>query len=348
VPNIADSLPALYRSLLPELFARPIHQETKSDCDNCPMISQDCSRSLAKLPLGGYHANTKCCSYQPGHVNYLVGGLLAEGKMPEGAARMRERIKRKLGEPYGVSSPPDLRAKYESMESGNIKVNEHLRCEFYNNSGAGSCGIWFYRDAVCSMFFCKHEHGADGKDFWAKAKEYLEFAEDQLSRYAAYRIDPDLYYRAEARLQDEELEQTYEEMWGDFVGDEENFYRKCFEIVSALNVNEFQRIMGLEGMILLDELEQCFRKLGPMQKSHALILSKQTHTMELDASTVAVSGHSNADYLTLSRREWDALKSLSLKESRKAALARIKSQFSVDFSAERIEQLQRFRILIGH
>ncbi len=260
---------------------------------------------------------------------------------------MRDRIKRKLGEPYGVSSPPDLRALYESMESGNIKVNEKLRCEFYNNNGAGSCGIWYYRDAVCSMFFCKHDHGADGKDFWAKSKEYLEFAEDQLSRYAAYRIDPNLYYRAEARLQDEELEQSYEEMWGDFAGDEENFYRQCFQIISALNATDFQRIMGLEGMVLLDELEQCFRKLGPIAKANAFILSKQTHTIDLDDQTIAVSGHSNADYLSMPRKEWVALNSLSLKETSDVAVARIQSSFGVSLSPSRLEQLQRYRIILG-
>jgi hypothetical protein len=346
--SISQSLPEIYQRLLPKFFSSLIPRETKSTCNSCP-ITKGCEAGLAKLPVQGLYADNKCCSYQPGHVNYLVGGLLLDQDpaMKEGRARMLGRIEKQLGEPYGVSSPMELRELYENQKPGQPR-NPKLICDFYDMAASGKCTIWKHRDAVCSTYFCKHERGAVGRALWISLKEYLEVVEDQLSRYATYRVAPELFLLAESRLQGDEEEYDYATIWGDFAGREVEFYQECYRTIANLSTSEVEKITGLDGIIAMDQLIESFQAIQDGQTAQRLQLSTTVETFKLDEETVGVVGYLHSDAVAIPRKTFEALRDFSLRERAMEVCARIAVERGINITPELLQTLVDHRILIGN
>ena len=113
---------------------------------------------------------------------------------------------------------------------------------------------WAFREGVCTTWFCKHNAGADGLQFWTAVKDYLFIVQRRLSEYALHSLgwDVEAVLRSEPRaeeplsaraIDDQPLDDSdYSALWGDWQGREEEFYRRAFETVAALSSSEFEQI----------------------------------------------------------------------------------------------------------
>jgi hypothetical protein len=115
----------------------------------------------------------------------------------------------------------------------------------------GRCGIWRDRQSVCATWFCKHERGAVGWDFWNRGvRELLTVAEAALARLCVLELDvgPEALDRlfpttgpgAERESEDSGQldgvdELTYRARWGRWAGREREFYARCAALVDAMD-----------------------------------------------------------------------------------------------------------------
>src|SRR6218665_3697133 len=75
-----DSLPLLYRDLLPEFFQKGVPVETKATCDACAMCPSSAAGTVESVDGVSrlFRPDTKCCTYYPRLPNFLVGALLSD------------------------------------------------------------------------------------------------------------------------------------------------------------------------------------------------------------------------------------------------------------------------------
>ncbi len=254
-------------SLLNEFVNITIPLESWATCNSCV---------LQRDPKSAY-LNTKCCTYYPHLMNYAVGGLLQDDNplLVEGQQRVKTIIQAKQGiTPYGVIATTkydhkrgqvdDLIKKASSLDinSGYTrKLADDLLCPYYHE---GFCTVWAYREHCCSTHFCVSVGGEDGKNFWKAVDDYLIVTEQKLSKYALLELGWDAQQVLTERVTSGLLgvenehgqvdEEKYRHLWGSWAGKEEEFYRQCYQVVTQLDEQQFQRIMGLDHDILLKRI----------------------------------------------------------------------------------------------
>jgi Fe-S-cluster containining protein len=267
--KIYDDLPELYRAILPEFFEQEVPVEENATCNDCAMCQKPGETAIPGVEY--YRPDVKCCSYYPKLPNYLVGGLLADTNpaLDEGRRRIRDRIQSRVAvAPQALFIPKrySLLHKY-GMPQSYGRVSSML-CPYYIKEG-GLCSIWKFRDAVCSTYFCKTMAGKEGVKFWKVLRAYLNQTQETLSWYALYKLNWDvesiwdyLNNLEAASLQIDDLdeiappEESYKKIWKDWVGKEEEFYRECFNIVSTLTREDFDRLSGINEKVILNWLKE--------------------------------------------------------------------------------------------
>src|SRR5262249_54178458 len=144
-------------------IGRPIPREPLATCDTCAMLPPE-----GAAPSDAYfEPDVKCCSYMPKVPSFLVGMLLSDDEpaMQEGRDRMRARIAKRVAvTPLGVYPPTQFAMLYRPG-NGSFGRSRALRCPFFAEE-SGACTIWKHRNAVCTTWFCKHDRGKRGEDFW--------------------------------------------------------------------------------------------------------------------------------------------------------------------------------------
>jgi hypothetical protein len=306
-----------------------------------------------------FRADTKCCTYHPRLVNYLVGGLLQDERpaLREGKRRMRERIASRIGvTPWWVSSS-QLDQHLYSHTKGSFGKAARLRCPYYA-SEEGACTIWAYREAVCSTWYCRYEAGKDGLNFWVGLKGYMNLVEKQLSKYAMLKLDEEFilddamvsFYNQDELTPEHLDEETpngafYARLWRQYQGREEEFYRQCYAIVSKLTPDEIQKIMGLDGQIKrLDVL----RKLEKSQSGDLpdrLVLNPQVTVRWLENGEVALSAYSEYDALALPGLVYPLLVAFDGRQSTAETRLKLQKVHQADLADEVLLTLYRYRIL---
>jgi Fe-S-cluster containining protein len=266
--RLMDYLPPIYERLLPALFDREIPVETRATCEDCAMCS-DVSGAPSELGLKSFHPDRKCCTYYPSLPNYLVGALLSsqDPELAEGRARVRARIRQGDGiSPRGVVMPRKFAVLYENGAEFFGRTGT-LLCPYLDD---GKCSIWKYREAVCSTYFCKYVKGARGREFWGDLKSYLSHIESRLSLLVITQVERDEAqldrwweeWQQRAPLSLEEIdglrpnEDTYRAKWGKWAGDEEAFYRACYEQLQKLTAADVEKASGIEETYLRQRLER--------------------------------------------------------------------------------------------
>lgn len=252
---LKSKIPTLYHSLFPELLDIEFPAEVIATCESCTLCSS----------VQSPYVTTKCCAYHPHLANYLLGAILTdEDKSLElGKERVRAQITARIGvTPYGIiPSVPysNLEKIKESQEFWKRPHDliESLRCPYYNS---GHCTIWKYRENLCVTHFCSSVGGSEGKVFWKKVNKYLKMAETTLSQYAmvqlgwpSSKIKTEKVTTADFNIEDEQgivNDQNYIKLWGEWVGREEEFYKKCYETVRKMDALSFKKITGLNREIL--------------------------------------------------------------------------------------------------
>ncbi|MFN7926965.1 MAG: hypothetical protein U0Y68_03310 [Blastocatellia bacterium] len=253
LPVLAVSpLPPLYDAWMREALTAALPTETAAPCDNCAMLPT--AGEAAHHTTTFFNPSTKCCTYLPGLPNFLVGRALADQRTATGRASVVARLQEKIAvTPFGLG----MSRKFVTLYSQGTNVfgqSQSLRCPHYLAEENGNCGVWRHRNATCATWFCKHERGARGDQFWQALLQLLASVEQHLAQWcvlelqvgevALQRLFQPLGKGGQpAPLDGDELDgrvnpARYQSLWGDWHGREEEFYRQCAGLVEGLRWSE--------------------------------------------------------------------------------------------------------------
>ena len=267
--RINEDLPELYQRIFPEFFGKAIPQETLATCNECAMCARP---DQPRIPGQEYfQPDVKCCAFHPKLPNYLVGGLLQDTNpaMDEGRRIVREKIRNRIGvTPSSLLPPKKYAVIHKYAGERGFGKNYSLLCPYFLRD-SGLCAIWKFREAVCSTYFCKSVAGQEGKKFWNVLRGYLIQAQDSLTWYALLKLDWDVetiwdhltnYSSDSLEHRDVDdlppAEDVYQKIWGSWMGREEEFYKKTYQIVSSMSREEYDRISGMNQKVFLEWLKK--------------------------------------------------------------------------------------------
>jgi hypothetical protein len=261
--RIVDYLPAVYQGLVPDFFNQPVEEERHATCSECAM----CAPPVRDMPPEGYFSpSTKCCTYHPTLPNYAVGGLLLDTSDAgrEGRRRIEDKIARRVGvTPFGIQPPPRVQFLMAHGKAGFGRATS-LVCP-YLDLEARACTVWAQRESECATWFCKHNHGQDGRAFWSALRNYISGTQRVLMNHALRELGFDAQVILAgtppptaldaAALDDLPLDDArYAARWGAWAGREHELYLTAARIVTALDRPAFERLAGLELDLLLGSL----------------------------------------------------------------------------------------------
>lgn len=362
MPRILDGLPSLYRNLFPAFFAREVPVETKATCASCAMCETSARGAVESVDGVNrlFRPDTKCCTYHPRLPNYLVGGLLADPHpgLAEGQRRVRERIASRQGvTPQWIKTPTKYDLLYHNARQffGRSKA---MRCPYYEEQN-GACTIWAYREAVCSTFYCKYVAGADGRKFWMTLKTYLTLAEIQLSRYTALKLLPEYILAGRDKptpggtvLTAEELDEQplpdkeYAELWRQWAGREEELFRASYDLVRGLTAEDFEKIIGLDGVVEQTVLEKHHRAATAPELPNTLKLNPSATVQWLPDGSIALGSYSEYDAVALPGAAYELLVEFTGKQPVTAVRQHLRDAKQADLGEDVLLELYRHRILI--
>jgi len=362
MPSILDTLPAIYRTLFPSFFQSSVPVEEKATCSACAMC--EANNPLPVESVDGvnrfFRPDTKCCTYHPRLPNYLVGAILADEDpaMAEGRRRIQEKISRGVAmNPQWIKAPALYNLLYSNARQA-FGRTEALRCPYYKAEG-GLCTIWRYREAVCSTYYCKYVAGADGRKFWMTLKTWLTLAEIQLSRYAVLQLLPDYVLlgkdkadNASTPLSVEDLDdrrlpdKEYAQLWGQWAGREAEFYRACFESVRKLSAEEFDNLLGLDGIVEQAILKRNHEAAVAPRLPRVLKFNPSTTVQWLPDGSIALASYSEFDAVALPGAAYALLVEFTGKEPVEAVRKRLREEKQADLHDDILIELFRHRILV--
>lgn len=272
----ATMLPPLYQGWVTDVLDGPLPTERRATCHACVM----CKGPNGEVPAAAYtfDPRIKCCNYTPFLPNFLVGRILADEGLPVevGRTALRERIARGVGvSPLGVGRTPGNEAMHKASVSAHGRAVS-LKCPYYVDTD-GSCGIWKHRNGVCTTWFCKHERGTVGREFWTAIRELLTAIEQALARWCLLELDFDVARVPTTHMRPGEPEagtldvnaldgqadpvaQAF--LWGAWAGREEAFYERCAALVADLSWADIQRIAGPDVALFAKSARQVYATLS--------------------------------------------------------------------------------------
>jgi Fe-S-cluster containining protein len=269
-----------------------------------------------------FNSGTKCCTYHPDLVNYLVGHSLSDqsAEGAEGRRRLQQKIaQRSLITPLGIGAL--WKQELESPAANDFLFGRSVqrRCPYYQTEN-GQCSIWRFRESVCSTWFCQHSAGDDGRQFWSALQDYLEDLENLLSRAALGQIAPHLLEASEEAwkerltLSAKESEQPpsqshYRKLWQDFVGREEALYRQCYEHAQSLSESDIEKLLGPVGRDCLRNLHALYDEIQAPNLPSQFKLNPELEVVKRDQTGVYIRSYSEFDALYLDRATFDGLQS---------------------------------------
>jgi hypothetical protein len=355
--RVIDFLPEIYRPFLPEVFERPMAEERHATCANCTM----CPPPEPVLPPEAYfNPSTKCCTFHPALPNYSVGGLLRDttGGGAEGRRRILGKIEARIGvTPAGILPPARVLLLQRHGKQGFGRA-ERLVCPYLDRD-RGACTVWAHREAECATWFCKHNHGFDGRAFWKHLRDYLVTVHVTLGTWVMRElgIDPDRIAAGfgprldalDARDLDDgpPPDAAYAAMWGPWHGREVDFYEMAFDMVRTLDRARFAALVGIDHTVAIDHLAKRHdaithpRLPDPLTRNPALRVDRAP-----DGSYVLTAG----DVGESTRLRGEVYRLLDLFDGRRptdAVKARVKAETGFGVSDSFLTALYHHRILIG-
>jgi len=358
VQNILDKLPEVYRNFLPKFFENTIPEETAATCANCTMWRG----SEADFP-GRIHFSTdsKCCTHYPNLPNYLVGGILSTTtpELEAGRYRIRKTIKSRIGvAPHGILRPKKYSLLLKNSEKEFFGRSKSLICPFYERQ-RGKCTIRPFWDATCNTWFCKYIAGEDGWLFWTTLKKYLNQMEKALVLYTLYKIgwDPQkiiLPETSNSTLTIQEVDdqppnqETYRDLWRDWVNREEDFYKETFRLVSALTLKTFEKIAGISQKVLLEEVKMKQKSLLKPNLPKILKRNPSLRVEKKGDESYCLVGYSALDPLEVSKRIYDLLDFFDGKRTNQQVCRLIRKHIGAMPDQDLLISLYQFRVLVNN
>jgi hypothetical protein len=363
--TILETLPSFYGKLLPEFFNKPLPEEELATCDQCAMCQPEGEPELTAQSY--YSPDSKCCTFHPNLPNYSVGALLIDDDPAgeEGRRRLRAKIDGRSGiYPHGIVAPPKYELLFE-RGTGTFGRNESLLCPYFERDG-GTCTIWAFRETVCSTYFCKHNAGADGQAFWASLSLYLHFVQRRLIDHILYRsgwevsaaatlmpsalaVDGDLGNR---RLTPNDLDErppsdaVYAACWGEWVGREEEFYRRAHAIVEELDQESFERIAGVGQWVRVQELASKYERMVDPQIPEVLLRNPGLRVSRDAEQRYVLSAGSQTDMKRVRKEVYDVVEEFDGLRTTSEILEIFELDRGVSISTGLLVGLVQHRILI--
>jgi hypothetical protein len=301
-------LPPLYQRWVTGLLTAPIPKENLATCSSCAM----CVKPDGAIPNGLYafDPDLKCCVYMPILANFLVGRILLDEAHADGVRTVRQRIDAGIAvTPLGVARPPAYDLVFRNSASS-LGRSRALKCPHYLDD-SGLCAIWAHRDATCTTWFCHHNRGKVGGDFWRSIRELLELVEGTIARWCALElgVDPERIAAYMAREgqgppgwipSGDEVDGRADADrrrldWGAWLGREEAFYLACAEKVADLSWTDVAAIGGPELRVLAEVARRHHdRLLSDLVPGRLRVGAFQVHTQRDGGLRVFTYAHTDA------------------------------------------------------
>lgn len=354
--SLAATLPEIYARLLPPFFEREAPREEKATCSDCAMCAPKGAGPVAQATY--FRPDTKCCTFTPILPCYLVGAILADERpdMQEGRARIRERIRARIGvRPQWLTPSRKAELLLRASRKHAFGRSLTLLCPYFERE-KGLCTIWRHRESSCSTFFCKHEAGADGQTFWSTLRWFSVWHENALSAAAVEALWPG--YKAteplagEMTLEDLEdrppSEAAYEAMWGEWAGREEELYLRCHAWVSALTPEDLEQIKakkpGYEDRFAL--LEEAASRLDHPALPDLLKMNPDLTASPTETGMLVV-GHSKYEPLVLTADLFELVRAFGGGARVSDVKERYRTEHQTEIPDDLLITLQRFRVLVS-
>jgi len=253
-----------YHSWVEQLLGGPIPLETKASCEQCAMLPQPDSAPSSLF----FDASVKCCGYLPDLPNYRVGSILADREESGAGGRrtIEERLAKRIAvTPLGFHQSGKRLALYAPQTFGKAPelVCPHLV--------GGGCGIWRHRPAVCATWFCKHNRGATGSEFWKAVSGLLAEVDLEVSIWCALElgISPETVAGilnrttavSSAELGGQVDQAAFDALWGSWQRRETEFYERCRALVEPLSWTEIAALAGPRVELRSRLVQESYQKL---------------------------------------------------------------------------------------
>jgi hypothetical protein len=343
LPVGTSALPPLYERWIEEFLQSPPPAESRSTCQDCPMISADPARNASE-----HHFNprTKCCTYWPELPNFLAGFILQDEDPSFARARAQMETflvtKEMMITPLGATPPPSFFEQYNKLKSFGTDLS--LRCPFYQEDQTGNCGIWKYRNGRCATWFCRFSRGSVSVVFWKYMDQLFNAIEKSLSRWCVLQFG----------FANEALQQIFPPprtqmrisatMWDQWLGREREFFVECSRSVAALHWNDVSRIGGIDLEVPARLLRESHLQLLRHDLPASLKLNQWKHWTAADPEMMRIWTYSRYDPIEVPRRIVDVL-SYFQNCTTEQALARIEQEKGIRLDREYVRMLTDFGVL---
>ena len=353
-------LPPLYARWMGELLPGPLPVERYATCGDCAMCATPELGQTAQLAF--YSPRTKCCTYLPNVWNFLAGRLLEDDDpaAARGRATVEARIEAGAGvTPLGLGKTPAYILLYGSIEQAWGK-SMSMRCPHYLEAEGGLCGIWKHRESTCATWFCKHERGAVGRDFWLAIHQLLQVAERGVALWCVRELDigvdalralfPHEAERRTMKMSAAEFDgradpERYRGVWGRWLGRERDFYRQTAGLVAGMRWSDVTRICGPDLDLFSQVARSAWDRLGSDTVPARLRVGKY-EVLDTGAEHVTVTGYSGLDPLRLPRHLVAVLGYFDGRPT-EDALRAIAEREGLEVDPGLVAKLADFRILVS-
>lgn len=254
-------LSPMYQKWIPDDVQGLKISESWIDCSDCRMTREK-RGSRARVVYDGH---LKCCTFEPFLPNFHVGALLMN---PNYETRITDILTEKwrtkdIVIPLGMVASLNYQFEFKNREPNDFGNRADLLCGYFDKDRS-QCGIWMYRGAVCTSFYCSSQYGPRGKKFWKTLGEYLSL----LDMFVAEEVIADMGFsprQISAQLQwlkaeDVPAQQKKDaarailDLWPLDLRDPIVFFRECYNIAKDYSLDRVQESMGELGQAKLKQL----------------------------------------------------------------------------------------------
>jgi len=308
-----------------------------------------------------FSRDSKCCTHYPNLPNYLIGGILSNTtpELEAGRYRIRKTIKSRIGvTPHGILRPKKYSLLLKNNEKEFFGRSKSLICPFYERQ-KGKCTILPFWYGICNTWFCKYVAGEDGWLFWTTLRKYLNNVEKILVQYTLYNMgwDPQRINLPELpsislTLQEVDdqppNQETYRDLWRDWVNREEDFYKETFRLVSALTLKTFEKIAGISQKVLLEEVKMKQKSLLKPNLPKILKRNPSLRVEKKGDESYCLVGYSALDPLEVSKRIYDLLDFFDGKRTNQQVCRLIRKHIGAMPDQDLLISLYQFRVLVNN
>lgn len=272
----ASGLPYLYGKWIDQLLEEPIPEESVANCDSCTMCAP--KNSGANEQSFYFNPATKCCTYIPELPNFLVGAIFgsADSDMAFGRSSVAKRLTNGVGvTPLGISPSPSYTLLYRNSPAA-FGRSQALSCPHYVQE-MGRCGIWRYRAPPCSTWFCKHNRGVVGREFWGELHLLMVAIQQSVALWCMVKLEVETEVMraavthhemtdAETNISGEILDGQADEdwlrsVWGRWYARRETFYQRCAQLAEGLEWQDVEALCGPDVQIRAQIVKAAYQKL---------------------------------------------------------------------------------------